>query len=242
MVRGARAFTLVELLVVVAVIALLVGLAIPALGRARAGAGDAVCAANLRQCFTVSRAFATDHDGLGPAIGQPYASAPNWALVVLEASGVAQTGPGAYRERSVLVCPAAALALNAAMTRTYAMNGTGHNRDIAWNDDPDRYDDAFAPGQKHVGVRFDLFAHPSLAPLLIDAAQNTQTPPLPPERCASVIDFRPEANMSDRIGRWHAVTTGASQRRAVMGLNACMLDGSVALAANPAPVWASRLP
>jgi prepilin-type N-terminal cleavage/methylation domain-containing protein/prepilin-type processing-associated H-X9-DG protein len=62
-VRVHRAFTLVELLVVIGIIALLVGIVVPVLGRARRSSDAAVCAGNMRQLYVVSLMFCNDNKG-----------------------------------------------------------------------------------------------------------------------------------------------------------------------------------
>jgi prepilin-type N-terminal cleavage/methylation domain-containing protein len=64
-----RAFTLVELLVVVAVIALLVSVLTPALASARRAGQSAACLNNLRQLALAQAAYAYNHDGRLVAYG-----------------------------------------------------------------------------------------------------------------------------------------------------------------------------
>jgi prepilin-type N-terminal cleavage/methylation domain-containing protein/prepilin-type processing-associated H-X9-DG protein len=61
-----RAFTLVELLVVIGIVAVLIALLVPALGRAREGARRTVCASNLRQLAGACLAYAQAHRGQLP--------------------------------------------------------------------------------------------------------------------------------------------------------------------------------
>jgi prepilin-type N-terminal cleavage/methylation domain-containing protein/prepilin-type processing-associated H-X9-DG protein len=64
-----RAFTLVELLVVVGIIALLLAILLPALGRARKQARAVVCLSNLHQLAAVFHAYLSENKGRPPVHG-----------------------------------------------------------------------------------------------------------------------------------------------------------------------------
>jgi prepilin-type N-terminal cleavage/methylation domain-containing protein len=63
-----RAFTLIEMLVVVAIIAILAAMLIPAISRAKEGGRAARCASNLRQLQIATMNYSTDKGGLPPAL------------------------------------------------------------------------------------------------------------------------------------------------------------------------------
>jgi prepilin-type N-terminal cleavage/methylation domain-containing protein len=65
-IRAAKAFTLVELLVVVAIVAILAALLLPALTRAGSKARQASCLNNLRQIGIAFQSFSMDHEGKVP--------------------------------------------------------------------------------------------------------------------------------------------------------------------------------
>ncbi|MEM9915369.1 MAG: DUF1559 domain-containing protein [Planctomycetota bacterium] len=62
-------FTLIELLVVISIIALLIGILLPALGSAREASRGAVCLSNMRQMGIAVYAYALDYEDRLPDIG-----------------------------------------------------------------------------------------------------------------------------------------------------------------------------
>ena len=73
--RTTRGFTLIELLVVVSIIALLVSILLPALGKAREGAKRAVCLSNQHQIVLGIIVYATENDDRFPSHGYDGANA-----------------------------------------------------------------------------------------------------------------------------------------------------------------------
>ncbi|MFH0982164.1 MAG: DUF1559 domain-containing protein [Planctomycetota bacterium] len=69
------AFTLVELLVVVSILALLVGILVPSLTKAKDAARRTACASNLRQLGTAVRMYLSDSNDVMPA-ATPFGGMP----------------------------------------------------------------------------------------------------------------------------------------------------------------------
>jgi prepilin-type N-terminal cleavage/methylation domain-containing protein len=66
-----RAFTLVELLIVIGIIALLIGMVLPAMTRVRKTAINVECASNLRQMGNAIVMYASEHDQRLPYVLEP---------------------------------------------------------------------------------------------------------------------------------------------------------------------------
>ncbi|QOV92308.1 type II secretion system protein [Humisphaera borealis] len=85
--RSRKGFSLVELLVVMGIIAALIGILLPALGRARESARQTTCLANLRSLGQAMFAYANDHRDRLPNSNPPMTprdyDAANFVLVSL---------------------------------------------------------------------------------------------------------------------------------------------------------------
>lgn len=78
--RSAGGFTLIEVLVVVAIIALLVAILLPSLNQARAQARNAQCLSNLKQHGTAMQTYALTNNDIVPRGGN--ADTIHWTMVV----------------------------------------------------------------------------------------------------------------------------------------------------------------
>ena len=100
-----RCFSLIELLIVIAIIAILAGMLLPALNRARESAMSAQCSSNLKQCIAGSQLYANDFGDVLPA----YLNGDPWVKTLTANLGIPVGGKlqgTAYVSPKVVRCPA----------------------------------------------------------------------------------------------------------------------------------------
>lgn len=108
----ARAFTLVELLAVIAVVGILAAIIIPTVGAVRASAKSSACASNLRQIGMAMNLYAHENGGRFPKVHNRDGLAPSTTWMQKIAPYVSVDGQlgaaseGKARAAGVLLCPA----------------------------------------------------------------------------------------------------------------------------------------
>jgi len=119
------AFTLTELLIVIAIVAILTAIVIPTVSTLRSSARSAECLGNLRQLGSAFLLYAQDHRGSLPATTGKYndtgtATGGSWSIALMKEIGMAF--PHLNQENPFL-CPAASTTYpEGNAKRTYAMN------------------------------------------------------------------------------------------------------------------------
>jgi len=95
--RTGRAFTLVELLVVITIISILAALLMPALARVMETARQTACMNNLRQCGMFTQEYTDQYAGYFPS-GEPPPGSGNdgWFAINHLATNMSGTIPGSY--------------------------------------------------------------------------------------------------------------------------------------------------
>ncbi len=101
-------FTLIELLVVISIIALLIGILLPALGQARETAKMSACLSNLKQVGVATFGYAAEYKGKLPPSDDGSSSVFKFNHLLNNYMGVSGTGfstSEAARTNEVFVCP-----------------------------------------------------------------------------------------------------------------------------------------
>ncbi|MBN2641747.1 MAG: prepilin-type N-terminal cleavage/methylation domain-containing protein [Victivallales bacterium] len=96
-------FSLIELLIVIAIIAIIVSMLLPALNKARSYAYSATCINNLKNLGICFISYSDNYDGYYPRLGDPGTGVPRWSDTIRKDAGLQENKTGS----AIMRCPAA---------------------------------------------------------------------------------------------------------------------------------------
>jgi prepilin-type N-terminal cleavage/methylation domain-containing protein/prepilin-type processing-associated H-X9-DG protein len=128
-----RAFTLIELIVVIAVICVIAGILLPAFGRAKQGASGAACVNNLRQWGIATHLYIAENRDSLPPEGAPnptdndtnvgwYVQLPQFLNLPSYHAMPWRTNAGAVIRSSIWICPSNSRRSNGKNLFHYCLN------------------------------------------------------------------------------------------------------------------------
>jgi prepilin-type processing-associated H-X9-DG protein/prepilin-type N-terminal cleavage/methylation domain-containing protein len=236
-----KAFTLVELLVVIGIIALLVSILLPALQKARSAAETVHCASNMKQLAQGVIMYATDEHGFYPnndaVFANPnnpaaYISFPWWTKEVMGRYVQNTSRLPVYTNTRVLFCPSVQFATTSAPTGYWGSEfGIGYNATSSVNKNY-LYPRAVAPNDPNPAATAAAYAayNPFCARMgrvryawkvLIIADVNGATPDKPGNR------FEQLYNAQYPVYAANPPNEAVSYRHGGMRCNVAFLDGHV---------------
>ena len=163
-----HAFTLIELLVVISIIALLIGILLPALGAARQTANSTTCLSRMRNIGQATHIYATENRSYLPSGTNPTEN-NNWALLLYNTMGATGTDFATQDSEN---------AMNQAFRDVDTLDSTGTNHVNHYSSHPRLMPDVTATdssgpfaGRKRQQYKIDLIRNASELAQIFDGVQ-----------------------------------------------------------------------